>query len=292
MIRIDNSKIETVCIQFLEYIKEYFKYNKTITLTDGTLKSDDKLFKRFDGQHELKYKMLEYFHTNMEKIIIGSAEELQTLNDKFLEEINFDKNNDVHNLQFEEFKKIMVNYYTDFFQQIIIFNDEEINYGRLLSRKLGIKVCPYCNHNYIFTINENEDEIKYRPDFDHFFSKAKYPLLALSLYNLIPCCSVCNKIKGETQISFNPYNNKCSENILFRAISNKKKDSQINLSEWVIDSKKIDIEIQHFSDGKNLKKKSDEDNFIKKLGIDKIYAEHIDHVEEILSKIYAYNNDY
>jgi hypothetical protein len=37
-----------------------------------------------------------------------------------------------------------------------------------------------------------------RPQFDHWFPKSKYPLLALSFYNLIPSCSVCNSsAKGD-----------------------------------------------------------------------------------------------
>ena len=31
-----------------------------------------------------------------------------------------------------------------------------------------------------------------RPQFDHWYPKSKFPLLALSFYNLIPSCSVCN----------------------------------------------------------------------------------------------------
>lgn len=43
--------------------------------------------------------------------------------------------------------------------------------------------CPYC------LINE--------PDtLDHYLDKSKYPEYAMYTYNLIPCCSVCNKKKG------------------------------------------------------------------------------------------------
>ena len=33
---------------------------------------------------------------------------------------------------------------------------------------------------------------KIRPEFDHFYDKATYPVLSLSFYNLIPCCHICN----------------------------------------------------------------------------------------------------
>lgn len=63
-----------------------------------------------------------------------------------------------------------------------------------LQRQLGVKVCPYCNRMYTTTLF-GEDKI--RPDFDHFYPESKYPYLAVSLFNLIPSCSMCNKRKSD-----------------------------------------------------------------------------------------------
>lgn len=65
----------------------------------------------------------------------------------------------------------------------------------------NLTVCPYCNSQYTFTLSrESNDETKgfsMRPHLDHFFVKSAHPLLALSIYNLIPSCSICNSnIKG------------------------------------------------------------------------------------------------
>lgn len=55
---------------------------------------------------------------------------------------------------------------------------------------LGLRVCPYCNEQYIApTLAENG---KVRGDLDHFLPKSKYPYFALSIYNMIPCCKFCN----------------------------------------------------------------------------------------------------
>ncbi|RGX79200.1 HNH endonuclease [Bacteroides stercorirosoris] len=67
---------------------------------------------------------------------------------------------------------------------------------------LNLSVCPYCNRQYIFGTDNNR---KVGAQFDHFYSKSRYPYLALSFYNLIPCCSTCNNAKGEEQIKINPY---------------------------------------------------------------------------------------
>ena len=65
--------------------------------------------------------------------------------------------------------------------------------GKSLCDDLGIKVCPYCNRSYIHTLKHHG----VRPQYDHFFSKIKYPYLAVSLYNLIPSCSICNQAKSD-----------------------------------------------------------------------------------------------
>jgi hypothetical protein len=70
-----------------------------------------------------------------------------------------------------------------------------------LANTLNINTCPYCNRMYTKTvlnkiINGGIKKIT-RPEFDHWFPKAKYPLLALSFYNLIPSCHTCNSsVKG------------------------------------------------------------------------------------------------
>lgn len=60
--------------------------------------------------------------------------------------------------------------------------------------KIGIHTCPYCNRNYIYTLNK-EGEIK--PEIDHFYHKNKYPILGASFYNLIPSCQTCNGYGGK-----------------------------------------------------------------------------------------------
>ena len=75
-----------------------------------------------------------------------------------------------------------------------------------LQRQLGVKVCPYCNRMYTTTLF---GEYRIRPDFDHFYPKSKYPYLAVSLFNLIPSCSICNTKKSNTaEVIYNKKENK------------------------------------------------------------------------------------
>lgn len=76
-----------------------------------------------------------------------------------------------------------------------------------LLEALNVKVCPYCNRQFISIYNS--DDGKTGPELDHFLPKSKYPYLALSFYNLIPCCHVCNSnLKGSLDTygsHLNPY---------------------------------------------------------------------------------------
>lgn len=72
-----------------------------------------------------------------------------------------------------------------------------------LTRNIGHNTCVYCNRQYAFNIEKdggtNDANRFARPALDHWFPKSVYPLLSLSIHNLIPSCTVCNSsAKGDT----------------------------------------------------------------------------------------------
>ena len=58
----------------------------------------------------------------------------------------------------------------------------------------GLKTCPYCNRNYIYTIDENRN---IKGEIDHFYPKDLYPILGVSYHNLIPSCQTCNGLNAK-----------------------------------------------------------------------------------------------
>ena len=67
---------------------------------------------------------------------------------------------------------------------------------------IGIRVCPYCNRNYVQVyITEkgegDDNEFHTRPQLDHFWNRSMYPFLAISMGNLVPSCAVCNSVKHD-----------------------------------------------------------------------------------------------
>lgn len=67
-----------------------------------------------------------------------------------------------------------------------------------LVREADVTVCPYCNRDYI---NSRADHVS-GAELDHFFSRSKYPIFAVSLYNLVPVCANCNRIKNAKPYEF------------------------------------------------------------------------------------------
>ena len=95
------------------------------------------------------------------------------------------------------------------------------NWGRhKIISSLNISVCPYCNRQYITNYGEKNNE-KTTADLDHYYPKSKYPYLALSLYNFIPSCQICNsRMKGEKEGHLYPYDEECGDKAIFKTSNN------------------------------------------------------------------------
>lgn len=161
------------------------------------------------------------------QVILGSPMELEQLN------VNFD-------IQFKdcEITKIWIeSLFRDVYDIFSglksgkdrITTDEKNNYlknewsARHFIKELNIQVCPYCNMNYIHIYyNQNPTKLlnpkeynkadvitsaTVRPDLDHFYPKGNgFPILAMSVNNLIPSCKQCNQqVKKTKDLDINNY---------------------------------------------------------------------------------------
>lgn len=133
---------------------------------------------------------------NLKKVLIGNPEELDNIKAIFSSQT-----------QVGTIKKI-INY------ESWIDIKEDSTYQKYnaynLAEKLDIPTCIYCNRIYTKTVINSLGKKVIRPTFDHWYQKSIYPLLALSFYNLIPSCNVCNSgVKGSTPFllstHFHPY---------------------------------------------------------------------------------------
>ena len=82
---------------------------------------------------------------------------------------------------------------------------DNTNFSYELADLMGVNTCIYCNRQYILTINSQNEHI-IRPQFDHWFPQYQYLDLALSYFNLIPSCSLCNSsLKHTKKMSFKKF---------------------------------------------------------------------------------------
>lgn len=87
-----------------------------------------------------------------------------------------------------------------------VFNSQSKSKAFWLAKQVGRNTCVYCNRQYVFTVERGDGTTKddriARPEFDHWFPKSTHPLLSISLFNLIPSCTVCNSsVKGTEEFA-------------------------------------------------------------------------------------------
>jgi len=253
MIKIQINNIEEIARSFVDRIEISIKKNKLSQQDRNAL--GDNLFA--DGN---------VLQKNIHKLYLTKPELLLDANQNFTDYLN-------SNFTQQEIDEIKENYF-DY--------DSVINYKKYrkgmhsywLMQKLDIRVCPYCNRSYTFTINKNNKKI--RPEFDHFHPKDTYPFLALSFYNLVPSCPICNHTKKTSEISIHPYIEGFDNNCKFKI--KKIEDCLLNddYSKWEI-----------FFDNTNNRFNSN----IDVLALKELYNEHKDFVSEIVFKARAYNDE-
>lgn len=159
-----------------------------------------------------------------------------------------------------------------------------------LAKKININVCPYCNRSYTFLLGSDLNKGT-RFEYDHFFDKARYPYLALSFYNLIPSCHICNSnLKGsdkfEIDKNIHPYIEGFENNLLFTI-----KPKNIDFINGNNSSYRIKFKKNKFSTWDNKKLTSAFRN-INTFKITELYNMHKDYINEIIQKSIIYNEDY
>lgn len=174
---------------------------------------------------------------------------------------------------FKQFSVLMTELYNGFFQANV--GKREMTIGYWLVKRLKIRVCPYCNRNYTFSVAKTKSP-KVRAQFDHFIPKKKYPMVALCFYNLVPSCPICNKLKGEHLVTFNPYQEGFPVNQKF-VLSKGEKDLS-----WIRPTSELKISISNSDDNQNKKQ------FL----LEELYQQHADIAKDIVVKAQAYNDNY
>lgn len=265
--RIDDNKINELLTNPFDKMNEnIINYIKTCIFVNwvngGVYKVNEDLKRYFkcNDSKEAVYKFLMSFQNIIIESYMDLNKNYNTM--KSLKELCTNLNKDLTKLNksIEEF----INY--DYLYDIK-FRDK-------LLISSGIEICPYCGRQYITRFKDRS-----LSDLDHFYPKKSLPLLALSLYNFIPSCPICNSRFKNQHIKkiLYPFKDSYDNNVKFEV-------------KYLSPITKIfpNIEIQVKNISKDKKFETEED--IKLFHIDEIYQSHNEFISELLYRKHIYDN--
>lgn len=169
-------------------------------------------------------------------------------------------------------------------------------------RKLGIKSCCYCNAQFAVTaiiekrIVDKDGNLRIQGregsyyELDHNLPKSKFPYLCTNFYNLQPCCSSCNRRKNARDLGFSIYyesGDPMSLRPLHFALSPK------DIADYRTYNKCHGISAHLCNEGTYKEPEVGDgtlaDKFNELLGVNGVYKEFSDEIEELLwrHKIYS-----
>lgn len=275
---------QTVKALFSNFFKKRKRNKTNIGEITSAIKSRNNACFETSGQinrYKEIYQFFLYVKEELNVLLSGSPYELN----RIYNDARFSIQNDAG---VKECLEIIFNY-DALVRGIIKLENGSVWNNYSITESLDISVCPYCNRNWINTVEETDSGIKItNPQLDHFFSKAENPIFRLSFFNLIPSCETCNaRLKKDKKFEFNshlhPYANSYNE-VKFRI---KAKDLD---SYWGI-GKNYTIDLDYPDDiDENMKNMVRNNYDIFK--IEEIYSDHFDIVSEIYLKKTISNDRY
>ena len=237
---------------------------------------------------EIKSKTLDEYYKRLESYINQSNTKynLDDLNcdllylfDKDFEEIvkltPIEMEQLINKYQYKEFNKTILEL-KDLYETV------RNKWAVLILDELDILVCPYCNREYIFKFEDTlKDEARVIATLDHYYDKDTYPFLAVSLYNIIPSCHICNsKFKHNKNFyeikHLHPYVDDFDSLVKFKL--------EIN-----------DVSFYYKEDGFRIKLDTNDkkaQNSIETFRLDSVYKKHKNIALEIIKRNVIYNDDY
>lgn len=171
-----------------------------------------------------------------------------------------------------------------------------------LMDSLNIPVCPFCNRQYITSLDDmKKGQKRSTADLDHFFPKSDYPLFALSLFNFVPSCQVCNsRMKSDNFMDDDgirpiyPYEERFDDSVVFQASASNVKDAKELLMIWLGERKdnlKIELDYGKKDDGAELTEyQKHVKRSIELYHLEEVYQAHKNYVSDLMLKKRIYDD--
>lgn len=151
---------------------------------------------------------------------------------------------------------------------------------RSLAENLDVTICPYCNRSFIFSLGRGK---LVKPEYDHYFPRDFYSYLGISLFNFVPCCSLCNRSKSNknpntTSIIY-PYEEEFGDQVFFDLKYN-------NPTDLVCRKHPVTIEIKSSVTPQPVWLPNSKDKIFK---LDGLYKKHSEYVKDIIELTMVYS---
>ena len=211
--------------------------------------------------------LLSLFDKDLEQIIIATPEEQREL---------IKISSDSFSKTIQELKNLYE-----------VFRDK---WAAELIEDLNITVCPFCNREYIFKFEDTkQNKARIIASLDHYYDKDTYPFLAVSFYNLIPSCHVCNSKFKHTKnfyknLHLHPYEDDFNKKVKFTHFFNVATNENKHFS--IFSKERITLDLKLIDNSEKVK------NTIETFRLRELYSEHKDIVLELIQKAEIYNDSY
>jgi len=290
MIKIQNKDLDKLANEHYDLLctKFSFSISKRIKASlDKYKKTQKPIYKKY-------FTLLSYIDENLKEIIISKPILLEQFKEELTkksEDFEFYKKSEEKTEEQKEVLKdlnLIFNYDTfssTGFTKAKTKNNKGYFYsGNVLVNNLKVFICPYCNRNTIYMINNNENRTS---QIDHFYPKSIYPFFALSFYNLVPSCAICNKIKldNDDKEYINPYDDRFDMN------KNMKFSLKVTKSTFYHSVNGFNLDYKYSKDISKNEKDRIEAN-LNDFELNELYQNHKDIVLELIQKNEIYNESY
>jgi len=162
-----------------------------------------------------------------------------------------------------------------------------------LMMSLNVGCCPYCNRLFVTSLKRRKDKCQSTADLDHFYNKDIFPLFALSLFNFVPSCHVCNSNLKSTNWAdaIYPFNEEFGNNGKF-GVDKKEMKSDDYIKFLIGTNTDYDLNLKIEVSGDEIIQEKI-NNSKKLFALDEVYKNHTEYAKEVLAKKhYFYNEDY
>ncbi len=166
------------------------KYLKSLFSTKFESKNGKIVKKKFE---ELKSKYpydVIFFDISFEDIIFLQPENMKCFINKI--ELRIIELSKINYKTIEKKKKFIYEAKEELKEVFKYENKFQSPISKFFEKNFQTRTCYFCNIHFVNKYKIDDENYRNEFTLDHYYDKATYPYLALSLYNLIPSCYTCN----------------------------------------------------------------------------------------------------